>query len=138
MPNNYMNISYDEIISILKKESTCVLSMCDNNIPYAVFMCYKLTFIDNNMYIELKTKSTGIKMTCLEKNKKVCLLFKKNTFSSDESIIAFGIVSISDEEIIDCVSCPQNCANCRVNCSSKELKKLKVKIKEISGRRYKK
>lgn len=112
---NYEEMTRCQIVDMLSRGKTCVLSLCDCNQPYAVYMFYKLDCFCDNILIKMKSKSCGKKMEILRDNNKVCLNFQRQILGCVETVIIIGKAKIEE----------------KCGCDN-----ITIEVLEMSGRKY--
>ena len=91
----YISMTYNEAVNFVNSNNKCVISMSRGNIPYAVPMCYQSYCHNNNLYLNLTSKSCGKKMNYMHANEKVCIVIANP--NQWRSVIIYGIANIKDE-----------------------------------------
>ena len=113
---NYIPMSNNEIINLVRCNNNCILAMTKNNFPYAVPMYYEAYFDSNRLYLIMKSNSYGKKMNYMDNNERVCIVIEDR--SNCKSVIIYGIA---------CILNTNDCDNGVI---------VKVIVEEITGRNF--
>ena len=98
---NYIPMDKKEMINYIYNNSKCTLAMSECDMPYLVPMCYKVKEECDDLYIIMKSKDSGKKMTCMNNNDNVAILIESNGFGTTKSVILYGTAYIIDDDCND-------------------------------------
>ncbi|MDO5569040.1 MAG: hypothetical protein Q4G04_02870 [bacterium] len=108
---NYLDISKEEIIFILKQTNKCILALSNNHQPYLIPMYYQLYLEEDKIIIKMKNENKGKKLEYLKNNSLVSLIFEYGNWGKINTITANGEAKLEEDLII-------------------------IKVNDISGRQY--
>ena len=87
-----------EILNIIDSARYLRLSVCENNQPYVIPMCYCYKKDGSNIVFYLYSKDSGQKMNCIKTNDKVALELEQQTHHGVISVVAFGQAVIKNDD----------------------------------------